>query len=150
MQRLAVQRICDACKVRAGCWCLQCTDRARICVNSMRASCAQAIYERLEELDPSTFETDAIKLLTGLGFTQKMMAKCTKVRRARCHSAAPPAVLLTPSAPTLWAAALCCQACTCPPRSLLRGAGHGMLRVLPRGAGCHVVVQTCDLRMSPP
>ena len=41
---------------------------------------AQAIYERLEELDPTTFETDAIKLLTGLGFTQKMMAKCTKVR----------------------------------------------------------------------
>ena len=40
----------------------------------------QAIYERLEELDPTTFETDAIKLLTGLGFTQKMMAKCTKVR----------------------------------------------------------------------
>ena len=48
----------------------------------MHASCPQAIYERLEELDPTTFETDAIKLLTGLGFTQKMMAKCTKVRRA--------------------------------------------------------------------
>ena len=39
----------------------------------------QAIYERLEELDPSTFESDAIKLLTGLGFTQRMMAKATKV-----------------------------------------------------------------------
>jgi hypothetical protein len=42
----------------------------------------QAIYERLEELDPSTFESDAIKLLTGLGFTQRMMGKATKVRRA--------------------------------------------------------------------
>ena len=39
----------------------------------------QAIYERLEELDPTSFETDAIKLLTGLGFTQKMMGKQTKV-----------------------------------------------------------------------
>lgn len=28
---------------------------------------AQEIYERLEELDPSTFETTAAKLLHGLG-----------------------------------------------------------------------------------
>jgi hypothetical protein len=42
--------------------------------------CTQEIYDRLEELDPSTFETDAIKLLTGLGFDQKMMAKATRVR----------------------------------------------------------------------
>jgi hypothetical protein len=40
----------------------------------------QEIYDRLEELDPSTFETDAIKLLTGLGFGPKMMAKPTKAR----------------------------------------------------------------------
>ena len=39
----------------------------------------QDIYDRLEELDPTSFETDAIKLLTGLGFEQKMLAKCTKV-----------------------------------------------------------------------
>ena len=39
----------------------------------------QAIYERLEELDPTTFETDAIKLLTGLGFGEKMLSKATKV-----------------------------------------------------------------------
>ena len=40
----------------------------------------QDIYERLEELDPTSFETDAIKLLTGLGFEQKMLQRCTKVR----------------------------------------------------------------------
>ena len=38
----------------------------------------QGIYERLEELDPATFEADASKLLHGLGFDEKMMAKCTK------------------------------------------------------------------------
>lgn len=41
---------------------------------------SQEIYDRLEELDPTSFETDAIKLLTGLGFGPKMMAKPTKVR----------------------------------------------------------------------
>ncbi len=44
------------------------------------ANALQDIYERLEELDPTSFETDAIKLLTGLGFEQKMLAKATKVR----------------------------------------------------------------------
>ena len=39
----------------------------------------QEIYERLEELDPTSFETDAIKLLTGLGFEQKMLQRQTKV-----------------------------------------------------------------------
>ena len=38
----------------------------------------QAIYDRLDELDPSTFEADASKLLYGLGFDEKMMAKATK------------------------------------------------------------------------
>lgn len=47
----------------------------------MRLRCAlelQDIYDRLDELDPSTFETDAAKLLHGLGFDRKMMAKATK------------------------------------------------------------------------
>ena len=38
----------------------------------------QAIYDRLDELDPTTFESDASKLLHGLGFEEKMMAKATK------------------------------------------------------------------------
>lgn len=38
----------------------------------------QAIYDRLDELDPTTFEADASKLLHGLGFEEKMMAKATK------------------------------------------------------------------------
>ena len=38
----------------------------------------QAIYDRLDELDPTTFEADAAKLLHGLGFEEKMMAKATK------------------------------------------------------------------------
>ena len=46
----------------------------------VRVHCLQEIYDRLEELDPTSFETDAIKLLTGLGFGPKMMAKATKVR----------------------------------------------------------------------
>ncbi len=46
---------------------------------------SQEIYDRLEELDPSSFETDAIKLLTGLGFGPKMMAKATKVRSFLCQ-----------------------------------------------------------------
>eukprot|EP00899_Mesostigma_viride_P018755 jgi/Mesvir1/26881/Mv20616-RA.1 len=38
----------------------------------------EAIYARLEELDPTTFEAKASELLYGLGFTKKMMAKPTK------------------------------------------------------------------------
>ncbi|KAG0288218.1 hypothetical protein BGZ96_007984 [Linnemannia gamsii] len=36
------------------------------------------IYERIEELDPSTFDTRAATLLHGLGFTKKDMLKPTK------------------------------------------------------------------------
>ncbi|KAK3832724.1 MAG: P-loop containing nucleoside triphosphate hydrolase protein [Linnemannia elongata] len=36
------------------------------------------IYERIEELDPSTFETRAATLLHGLGFAKKDMLKATK------------------------------------------------------------------------
>jgi len=36
------------------------------------------IYERLDELDPTTFEANASELLWGLGFTQVMMEKMTK------------------------------------------------------------------------
>ncbi|KAI9227784.1 MAG: P-loop containing nucleoside triphosphate hydrolase protein [Piptocephalis tieghemiana] len=36
------------------------------------------MYERIEALDPATFETRAASLLHGLGFTQKQMAKPTK------------------------------------------------------------------------
>lgn len=38
----------------------------------------EAIYEELEEMDPSTFEAKAGAILSGLGFTQAMMAKPTK------------------------------------------------------------------------
>ncbi|ODO09015.1 hypothetical protein I350_02611 [Cryptococcus amylolentus CBS 6273] len=38
----------------------------------------EAIYEELEEMDPSTFEAKAGAILNGLGFTQAMMAKPTK------------------------------------------------------------------------
>eukprot|EP00873_Tetraselmis_striata_P001533 jgi/Tetstr1/421797/TSEL_012700.t1 len=37
-----------------------------------------AIYERMEELDPSTFEVRAAELLHGLGFNKQMMARSTK------------------------------------------------------------------------
>lgn len=37
-----------------------------------------AIYEELEEMDPSTFEAKAGAILNGLGFSQQMMAKPTK------------------------------------------------------------------------
>ncbi|KAL7418566.1 ABC transporter ATP-binding protein arb1 [Cryptotrichosporon argae] len=38
----------------------------------------EAIYEELEEMDPNTFEAKAGAILSGLGFTQVMMAKPTK------------------------------------------------------------------------
>ncbi|WVO14126.1 hypothetical protein L204_101755 [Cryptococcus depauperatus] len=38
----------------------------------------EAIYEELEEMDPSTFEAKAGAILNGLGFSQQMMAKPTK------------------------------------------------------------------------
>ncbi|KAK9829985.1 hypothetical protein WJX72_009031 [[Myrmecia] bisecta] len=62
-----------------------------------------AIYQRLEELDPANFETDAAKLLHGLGFNKQMMARQTKdmsggwrmrVALARALFAAPTLLLL--------------------------------------------------------
>ena len=38
----------------------------------------EAIYEQLEEMDPSTFEAKAGAILSGLGFSQSMMQKPTK------------------------------------------------------------------------
>lgn len=37
-----------------------------------------ALYDRLEDLDPETFEARASKLLCGLGFDQEMLKKPTK------------------------------------------------------------------------
>lgn len=63
----------------------------------------EAIYERLDELDPTTFESRAAALLHGLGFSQTMMAKMTKdmsggwrmrVALARALFAAPTLLLL--------------------------------------------------------
>lgn len=61
------------------------------------------IYERLEELDPNTFESRAAELLYGLGFSKVMMARHTKdmsggwrmrVALARALFAAPTLLLL--------------------------------------------------------
>jgi ATP-binding cassette subfamily F protein 2 len=38
----------------------------------------EQIYERIEELDPATFEARAAELLHGLGFSRAMMARATK------------------------------------------------------------------------
>ena len=38
----------------------------------------ESIYERLDEMDPTTFESRAGELLYGLGFSQEMMRKATK------------------------------------------------------------------------
>ena len=63
----------------------------------------EAIYERLEELDPNTFESRAATLLFGLGFTPKQMEKRTRdmsggwrmrVALARALFAAPTLLLL--------------------------------------------------------
>ena len=63
----------------------------------------QVIYERLEELDPSMFETKVAELLFGLGFDKNMMQRATKdmsggwrmrVSLARALFAAPELLLL--------------------------------------------------------
>lgn len=63
----------------------------------------EGIYERLEELDPTTFESRAAELLHGLGFTKPMMEKKTRdmsggwrmrVALARALFAAPTLLLL--------------------------------------------------------
>jgi ATP-binding cassette, subfamily F, member 2 len=38
----------------------------------------QGLYDRLEELDPNTFESKACGILAGLGFSNEMMRKATK------------------------------------------------------------------------
>ena len=38
----------------------------------------EAIYEKLEKMDPTTFEKRVGELLFGLGFSQTMMARMTK------------------------------------------------------------------------
>jgi ATP-binding cassette subfamily F protein 2 len=63
----------------------------------------EAIYERLEEIDPNTFESRAASLLYGLGFSKVMMERKTKdmsggwrmrVALARALFAAPTLLLL--------------------------------------------------------
>ncbi|GAX84860.1 hypothetical protein CEUSTIGMA_g12281.t1 [Chlamydomonas eustigma] len=63
----------------------------------------EAIYERLDEIDPNTFEVRAAELLHGLGFSKTMMARMTKdmsggwrmrVALARALFAAPTLLLL--------------------------------------------------------
>lgn len=67
------------------------------------------VYEKLESLDPASFESDATKLLVGLGFTQQMLAKPTKdmsggwrmrVALARALFVAPSLLLLDGTIPT--------------------------------------------------
>ena len=62
-----------------------------------------SIYERLDEIDPNTFEVRAAELLHGLGFSKAMMARQTKdmsggwrmrVALARALFAAPTLLLL--------------------------------------------------------
>lgn len=62
-----------------------------------------SIYERLDEIDPNTFEVRAAELLHGLGFSKTMMARQTKdmsggwrmrVALARALFAAPTLLLL--------------------------------------------------------
>ena len=38
----------------------------------------QGLYDRLEDMDPNTFEAKASSILTGLGFSSQMMRKATK------------------------------------------------------------------------
>ena len=38
----------------------------------------QGLYDRLEEMDPNTFEAKASSILTGLGFDNEMMRRSTK------------------------------------------------------------------------
>lgn len=63
----------------------------------------EAIYERLDEIDPNTFESRAAELLHGLGFSKAMMGRQTKdmsggwrmrVALARALFAAPTLLLL--------------------------------------------------------
>ena len=63
----------------------------------------EQIYERIEELDPTTFEARAAELLHGLGFSRAMMGRATKdmsggwrmrVALARALFAAPTLLLL--------------------------------------------------------
>jgi ATP-binding cassette subfamily F protein 2 len=63
----------------------------------------EAIYERLDDIDPTTFEARAAELLHGLGFNKMMMARQTKdmsggwrmrVALARALFAAPTLLLL--------------------------------------------------------
>ncbi|KAH7092745.1 ATP-binding cassette transporter [Auriculariales sp. MPI-PUGE-AT-0066] len=47
------------------------------------------VYSELEELDPSTFESNAGSILNGLGFTNEMMKKPTKDMSGGCACAEP-------------------------------------------------------------
>jgi ATP-binding cassette subfamily F protein 2 len=48
----------------------------------------EAIYDRLDELDPNTFESRAAELLHGLGFSRVMMERKTKDMSGACGCAA--------------------------------------------------------------
>ncbi len=54
----------------------------------------EAIYDRLDEIDPNTFEARAAELLHGLGFEKHMMERKTKVRPGLSHAL--PTVVLQP------------------------------------------------------
>ena len=46
--------------------------------DNMDEMALQGLYDRLEEMDPNTFEAKASSILTGLGFTNEMMRRSTK------------------------------------------------------------------------
>lgn len=48
------------------------------CEEDVDEQLIESIYERLDEMDPSTFESRAGELLFGLGFSQEMMHRATK------------------------------------------------------------------------
>lgn len=63
----------------------------------------EAIYDRLEELDPNTFESRAAELLHGLGFSRIMMARKTKDMSGECCR----------EGTTCMPAGACMRACAC-------------------------------------
>jgi hypothetical protein len=84
----------------------------------------EAIYDRLDELDPNTFETRAAELLHGLGFPKYMLERKTKDMSGEREGSVGVTLLLCVSVSRGWLLPKASIVSPCPPYCPHLAAAH--------------------------